>query len=208
MLRDAYMSGYSQRAFDLDRLLRYSLFTNRGLTIHERGLSALERFIAVRGDLFRSVYYHRTVRAIDLTLAGTVRREQGRPLPRQPTGTPRRVLAVHRVVAAGPRGRLASLRRPAVAGVGPALAGISLAAAALENGLRADGFFRSRPARRGERVQRRRGFAAADPQDLPPELKDIVFRIDIPRHVYRPEALAPTADQNFLLDPATGRSIG
>ena len=40
---------------------------------------------------------------------------------------------------------------------------------------------------------------------LPPELKDIVFRIDIPRHVYRPEALAPTADQNFLLDPATGK---
>ena len=68
VLRDAYMSGYSQRAFDLDRLLRYSLFTSRGLTIHERGLSALERFIAVRGDLFRSVYYHRTVRAIDLTL--------------------------------------------------------------------------------------------------------------------------------------------
>ena len=35
-----------------------------------QGLSALERFIAVRGDLFRSVYYHRTVRAIDLTLQG------------------------------------------------------------------------------------------------------------------------------------------
>ena len=42
-------------------------------------------------------------------------------------------------------------------------------------------------------------------KNLPPELKDIVFRIDIPRHVYRPEALAPTADQNFLLDPATGK---
>ena len=40
---------------------------------------------------------------------------------------------------------------------------------------------------------------------LPPELKDIAFRVDIPRHVYRPEALAPTADQNFLLDPATGK---
>jgi uncharacterized protein len=38
VLRDAYMSGYSQRAFDLDRLLRYSFFTARGLTIHESGL--------------------------------------------------------------------------------------------------------------------------------------------------------------------------
>ena len=42
-------------------------------------------------------------------------------------------------------------------------------------------------------------------KNLPPELRDVVFRIDIPRHVYRPEALAPTADQNFLLDPATGK---
>ena len=40
---------------------------------------------------------------------------------------------------------------------------------------------------------------------LPPELKHLVFRIDLPRHVYRPKALAPTADQNFLLDPATGK---
>ena len=68
VLRDAYMSGYSTRAFDLDRLLRYSLFTARGLTIHERGQSALVQFISVRGELFRTVYYHRTVRAIDLSL--------------------------------------------------------------------------------------------------------------------------------------------
>jgi len=41
VLRDAYMSGYSAKVFDLDRLLHYSVFTPRGLTIHERGLSAL-----------------------------------------------------------------------------------------------------------------------------------------------------------------------
>ena len=76
VLRDAYMSGYSTRAFDLDRLLHYSVFTPAGLTIHERGLAGLVRFIAVRGELFRAIYFHRTVRAIDLTLAGVVRREQ------------------------------------------------------------------------------------------------------------------------------------
>ena len=68
VLRDAYMSGYSTRAFDLDRLLHYSMFTERGLTIHERGLSALVRFISVRAELFRAIYFHRTVRAIDLEL--------------------------------------------------------------------------------------------------------------------------------------------
>ena len=30
VLRDAYMSGYSTRAFDLERLLHYSVFTARG----------------------------------------------------------------------------------------------------------------------------------------------------------------------------------
>ena len=68
VLRNAYMSGYSTRAYDLDRLLHYTMFTERGLTIHERGLSALVRFISVRAELFRAIYFHRTVRAIDLAL--------------------------------------------------------------------------------------------------------------------------------------------
>ena len=36
--------------------------------MHDRGLSALVRFIAVRAELFRAIYFHRTVRAIDLSL--------------------------------------------------------------------------------------------------------------------------------------------
>ncbi len=68
VLRDAYMTGYSVKAFDLDRLLRYSFFSAEGLTIHDRGLPALVSFLAVKAELFRTVYYHRTVRAIDLAL--------------------------------------------------------------------------------------------------------------------------------------------
>ncbi len=68
VLRDAYMSGYSQRSFDLDRLLHYTFFSESGLTIHDRGIEALVRFMSVRAELFRSIYFHRTVRAIDLTL--------------------------------------------------------------------------------------------------------------------------------------------
>ena len=69
VLRDAYMSGYNQRAFDLDRLLHYSFFTEKGLTIHARGMDAVMRFLTIRAELFRSLYFHRTVRAIDLELA-------------------------------------------------------------------------------------------------------------------------------------------
>ena len=68
VLRDAYMSGYSQRAYDLDRLLHYSFFSSSGLTVHDRGIEALVRFMGVRAELFRTIYFHRTVRAIDLGL--------------------------------------------------------------------------------------------------------------------------------------------
>ena len=112
VLRDAYMSGYSTRAFDLDRLLHYSFFTPKGLTIHERGLSALVRFISVRAELFRAIYFHRTVRAIDLELAGAVSRQQAVPVSRQSAGTSRRVSAADRMVAADGGGRLAR-ERPA-----------------------------------------------------------------------------------------------
>jgi len=69
VLRDSYMSGHSPWAFDLDRLLHYSFFTSQGLTLHEKGIATLVNFIEARGELFRSLYFHRTVRAIDLTLA-------------------------------------------------------------------------------------------------------------------------------------------
>jgi HD superfamily phosphohydrolase len=69
VLRDSYMSGHGPRAFDLDRLLHYSFFTPAGLTVHVKGLDSLIHFIEARGELFRTLYFHRTVRAIDLSLA-------------------------------------------------------------------------------------------------------------------------------------------
>ena len=68
VLRDAYMSGYSTQSYDLERLLRYTFFSEKGLTIQDRGMNALVRFRQARSELFRAVYFHRTVRAIDKTL--------------------------------------------------------------------------------------------------------------------------------------------
>ena len=84
VLRDAFMSGYSTRAYDLDRLLRYSFFSERGLTIHHRGLNALLRFMQTKSELFRAVYFHRTVRAIDKTLEGLFRDSKGLLFPGNP----------------------------------------------------------------------------------------------------------------------------
>ncbi|MCA9190467.1 MAG: HD domain-containing protein [Planctomycetales bacterium] len=69
VLRDSFMTGLSPRSFDLQRILHYSRYTQQGLTIHERGMPALIHFLSMKAELFRNVYFHRTVRAIDLELA-------------------------------------------------------------------------------------------------------------------------------------------
>src|SRR5438552_4111177 len=84
VLRDSYMAGHGARAFDLDRLLHYSFFAPQGLTLHAKGLAALVHFIEARSELFRSLYFHRTVRAIDLTLAELFRPTMDRLLPGNP----------------------------------------------------------------------------------------------------------------------------
>ncbi len=67
--RDAYMTGVATGPIDADRLRRYCFFSARGLTLYEPGLGALEMFLTARLFLYNTIYFHRTVRAIDLDLA-------------------------------------------------------------------------------------------------------------------------------------------
>ncbi len=67
--RDAYMTGVAIGPVDVERLRRYSFIGPAGLTLYESGAGALEMFLTARLFLYRSVYFHRTVRAIDLDLA-------------------------------------------------------------------------------------------------------------------------------------------
>jgi len=66
--RDAWMTGVSVDV-DVERLRRYAFIGERGLTLYEPGLGALELFLSARLFLYLQVYFHRTVRAIDLDLA-------------------------------------------------------------------------------------------------------------------------------------------
>jgi HD superfamily phosphohydrolase len=66
--RDAHMTGVAT-AVDVERLRRYAFVGARGLTLYEPGLGALEQFLNARLFLYQQVYFHRTVRAIDLDLA-------------------------------------------------------------------------------------------------------------------------------------------
>ncbi|HEY5628241.1 MAG TPA: HD domain-containing protein, partial [Candidatus Limnocylindrales bacterium] len=65
--RDAFFTGV-RVAIDVERLRRYSFMSERGLTLYEPGLPALEGFLNARMLLHQQVYFHRTVRAIDLDL--------------------------------------------------------------------------------------------------------------------------------------------
>jgi HD superfamily phosphohydrolase len=67
--RDALFTGVSAGPVDAERLRRYAFVSARGLTLYESGLSALEMFLAARLFMYQQVYFHRTVRGIDLDLA-------------------------------------------------------------------------------------------------------------------------------------------
>jgi uncharacterized protein len=66
--RDAHMTGVATQV-DVERLRRYAFIGPRGLTLYEPGLGTLEQFLTARLFMYQQVYFHRTVRAIDLDLA-------------------------------------------------------------------------------------------------------------------------------------------
>jgi HD superfamily phosphohydrolase len=66
--RDSYMCGVAVGPVDRQRLIHYTFFTPKGLTLHKAGNSALTMFLNARLYLYTNVYYHRTTRAIDLHL--------------------------------------------------------------------------------------------------------------------------------------------
>ncbi|MGH7771308.1 MAG: HD domain-containing protein [Candidatus Binatia bacterium] len=66
--RDSYMCGVAVGPVDRERLIHYTFFSPKGLTLHKAGNGALTMFLNARLYLYTNVYYHRTTRAIDLHL--------------------------------------------------------------------------------------------------------------------------------------------
>lgn len=202
VLRDAYMSGYNARAFDLARLLHYSFFTPQGLTIHSRGVAALVQFMSVRADLFRTIYFHRTVRAIDLTLADLF--ADGKDYlfagnPREHLDEYRRFTEWSLLVDVGRWQQSADPRQRAL-------------------GERWQGFL-NRQVPWKMACQRNLVFGAAETErssifsnaefvehalraQLPRELANLPLKVDLARHIHRPDTRGPSMGQNFLWDPA------
>jgi HD superfamily phosphohydrolase len=206
VLRDAYMSGYSERAYDLDRLLRYSFFSERGLTIHERGLNALLRFMQIKSELFRAVYFHRTVRAIDKTLEGLFLDSKDLLFP----GNPLEHLEEYRhftewsllVDVASwhksdePRKQELSVRWQRLLSRQVDWEAVSERNLAFKAGDSEQTSIFSKDSMTEQAIRDR----------LPADVKEIEMQIDLPRHIYRPHSRAATAGQNFLFNSATGKT--
>src|SRR5207302_5482066 len=66
--RDAYICGVATGPVDVQRVLHYSFISDEGLALHSHGAEALFMFLSARLYLYHQVYFHRTVRRIDLQL--------------------------------------------------------------------------------------------------------------------------------------------
>src|SRR5258706_287339 len=64
--RDSYICGVAAGPVDVQRILHYSFISEHGLTMHAHGAEALYMFLSARLYLYHQVYFHRTVRRIDL----------------------------------------------------------------------------------------------------------------------------------------------
>lgn len=205
VLRDAYMSGYSSRAYDLDRLLRYSFFSERGLTIHQKGMNALVKFMQTKSELFRSVYFHRTVRAIDKTLGELFRDSRDLLFPGNPIDHLDDYLhftewSLLIDVSRWPRSSDERTRQ-----LGERWARLlqrQVDWIAVED--------RSQMIREGDSeaasvFSDSHILEQAIRSKLPADCQQLEMQIDLPRHIYRPDALAATAGQNFQYNPATDK---
>jgi HD superfamily phosphohydrolase len=207
VLRDAYMSGYNTKAFDISRLVHYSFFTEQGLTIHSRGLSTLINFIETRANLFRSIYFHRTVRGIDIALEDHFEATMNHLFP----GNPLQYLSAYQGLTETSFlvdvTRWAHSDNPELQELGKHWRAIinrdEMWRMACErtmhfhSGQAESTTIFSEPGLVERRVR----------EHLPREIREIPLRVDVARHYHRPSARRPAGKQNYWFDPASGLSF-
>ncbi|HYS02135.1 MAG TPA: HD domain-containing protein, partial [Candidatus Eisenbacteria bacterium] len=82
--RDAYMCGVAVGPVDVARLLHYTFLGEEGMLLHQHGTQALLMFLNARLYLYNNLYFHRTVRRIDLHMREIFRETIDQLLPGDP----------------------------------------------------------------------------------------------------------------------------
>ena len=206
VLRDAYMTGLNPRAFDLQRILHYSFFSQEGLTIHDRGMPALVHFLSMKAELFRSVYFHRTVRAIDLELADLFRSSRVHLFPGDPRDYLDEYLELTEFSLLTDVRRWRTSSSPELQKLGqrwrdwldrrvPWVMVCQRSLSYSEDQAEASSIF-STPRVLSEVIRER----------LPSDLHDLPFRVDLARHMHRPHTTGATAGLNYYFDSSSGKT--
>ncbi|MCA9090033.1 MAG: HD domain-containing protein [Planctomycetaceae bacterium] len=203
VLRDAYMTGFNTKAFDLSRLVHYSFFTKEGLTIHLRGLPTLIHFIETRANLFRMIYFHRTVRALDLSLEEIFKPTMERLFP----GNPLEHLDAYQQFTESSFlvdvQRWATAADPELQELGKRWQRILCREVGWKMAVERTVNFHTTAAERMTIFSEPQLVLQRVRERLPRPVRDIPLNIDVARHYHRPSGRLPTGGQNHLYDPGT-----
>lgn len=205
VLRDAYMSGYNTRAFDLSRLMHYSFFTKEGLTIHARGLPTLINFVETRANLFRTIYFHRTVRALDIALEEVFAESMVHLFPGNPLEHLDRYRRFTESSFLVDVQRWADMQDPVLADLGARWGAILSRNVGWKMATERTINFHSSTSERTTIFSEPDVVESRIRKKLPKGLKDVPMRVDVARHYHRPSGRLPAGGQNFLLDPSIGK---
>ncbi len=207
VLRDAYMSGYNTRAFDLSRLVHYSFFTEQGLAIHARGLPTLVNFIETRANLFRTIYFHRTVRALDLSLEEIFPETMPHLFP----GNPLEHLDEYQLLTESSFlvdvGRWPRSEDPELRALGERWQAILTRNVAWKMACERTVNFHSSSGERTSIFSEPSLVEQRVRAQLPESIRDLPMAIDVAKHYHRPSGPLPAGGQNFLVDPARSTPV-
>ncbi|QDT63812.1 HD domain protein [Calycomorphotria hydatis] len=204
VLRDAYMSGYNTRVFDLWRLIHYSFFTSKGLTIHARGMPTLINFIESRANLFRSIYFHRAVRGIDKSLEDVFPETIELLFPGNPLehlDAYQRLTELSFLVDVH---RLPTSDDPQERALGQKWHDILCRRAVWRMAAERTVSFHDPQVRASSLFSQPDLIESLVRSKLPESIREIELRVDSAPHYHRPSGPLPTGGQNFLLDPSVG----
>ncbi|MDB4733323.1 HD domain-containing protein [Planctomicrobium sp.] len=203
VLRDAYMTGFNTKAFDLSRLIHYSFFTKEGLTIHVRGLPSLIHFIETRANLFRMVYFHRTVRGLDIAIEEIFPQTmkhlfQGNPIEHLDdylNFTESTFLVDVR--------RWSRSNEPELQELGKTWDAILSREVGWKMAVERTLNFHNSMAERMTIFSEPDLVLKRVRERLPEHLKEIQLKIDVAKHYHRPSGRLPAGGQNYLFDPGS-----
>ena len=159
--------------------------------------------MGARAELFRAIYFHRTVRAIDLTLADLFAQSQRAPVSRQPRGASGPLPAFTESSLLVDVSRWPDDADEATAGAA-ARPGSGCCGGRFPGRWSASGAWCSpRPTPNGAASSATRSSSSGGcGRSCRRPLADLPLRVDIARTIFRPHTSGPPAGQNFLYDSA------